>query len=132
MSRLLVLIAHGSRRPAWRAPLDALCARLCARIGPDAARLAFMELCPPDLATVVADAVARGVSRIDVLPLFMSGGGHVEHDIAPQVEALRAAHPEITIELLPALGEHPLVLDALCAIADPESAAEGVAGSGSA
>lgn len=120
MPHRLVLIAHGSRRSAWRAPLDALCARMQARLGPDAVRLAFMELCPPDLAEVAAEAAADGVTRLRVLPLFMSAGGHVEHDIAPQVEALRGRHPGLELELLPALGEHPLVFDALCAIAgDP-------------
>lgn len=118
MSRArLILIAHGSTRPSWRAPLEALRDRLAARLGPDTVRLAFMELCPPDLATVVAEAIADDIDAIRVLPLFMSAGGHVTHDIAPAVEALRAKHPAITLELLPALGEHPRVLDALCEIA---------------
>lgn len=118
MSRTrLVLIAHGSTRSSWRAPLEALRDRLAARLGADTVRLAFMELCPPDLATVLAEAAADGVVAVRVLPLFMSAGGHVTHDIAPAVEALRAAHPAIRIELLPAIGEHPRVLDALCEIA---------------
>lgn len=118
MSARLILVAHGSRRASWRAPLDALTGRVQARLGPDAVRLAFMELCPPDLETVVAEAVADGVTRIRILPLFMSSGGHVKHDIAPTIDALAAAHPGVDVQLLPALGEHPLVLDALCAIAD--------------
>ncbi|MEZ4433830.1 MAG: CbiX/SirB N-terminal domain-containing protein [bacterium] len=118
MSRArLVLIAHGSTRSTWRAPLEALRDRLAARLGADGVRLAFMELCPPDLGTVLAEAAADGVDAVRVLPLFMSAGGHVTHDIAPAVEALRSKHPAIALELLPALGEHPRVLDALCEIA---------------
>lgn len=117
MSERLILVAHGSRRPSWRAPLDALTARLQARLGPDAVRLAFMELCPPDIDAAVAEAAADGVRRARILPLFMSSGGHVTHDIAPTLEALVARYPEVELQLLPALGEHPLVLDALCAIA---------------
>ena len=89
-----------------------------ARLGADAVRIAYMELCPPDVATAVAEAVDDGVTRIRVLPLFMSSGGHVEHDIAPGLDELRARHAGLTLELLPALGEHPLILDALCTIAD--------------
>lgn len=118
----LVLIAHGSRRPEWQAPLNALCARLQARLGPAAVRLAFMELCPPDLAAVVDEAVADGIDVVRVLPLFMSGGGHVTHDIAPAVEALQARHALLILDLLPALGEHPRVLEALCEIAVESSA----------
>lgn len=113
----LIMVAHGSRRPAWRAPLDALCARLRDRLGARAVDLAFMELCEPDLPTAVGAAVADGASHIRILPLFMSGGGHVEHDIAPGLDDLRAAHPGVSVTLLPALGEHPRVLDALCTIA---------------
>lgn len=116
MRTRLILIAHGSRRASWRAPLEALCGRLQARLGADAVRLAFMELCPPDLATVAAEAFEGGVTHLRVLPLFMSAGGHVQHDIVPQVASLEAKYPAHTIELLPALGEHPMVLDALCAI----------------
>lgn len=117
MSEHLLLVGHGSRRPAWRAPLDALCGRMQARLGANAVAIAFMELCPPDIPTAVASAVAEGATRIRILPLFMSSGGHVEHDIAPGLDALRAQHPGLQLELLPALGEHPRVLDALCAIA---------------
>ncbi len=92
-----------------------------ARLGPDAVHIAFMELCPPDIPSAVDAAVADGVTRVRILPLFMSSGGHVDHDIAPSLEALRARHPGVRIELLPALGEHPLVLDALCAIAEDET-----------
>lgn len=118
MSERLLLVAHGSRRASWRAPLDALCARMRQRLGEHAVDLAFMELCPPDIPSAVAEAVAAGVVRVRVLPLFMSSGGHVQHDIAPTLDALRARHPGVTLDLLPALGEHPRVLDALCAIAE--------------
>ncbi|MCB9536154.1 MAG: CbiX/SirB N-terminal domain-containing protein [Myxococcales bacterium] len=114
----LVLFAHGSRRGAWRAPLEALAARLGERLGrPEAVALAYLELCPPSLGEAAAAALADGVERLRVLPLFMSGGGHVAHDLPPLVEAARAACPGLRIEVLPALGEHPLVLEALAAIA---------------
>lgn len=121
MKARLILVAHGSRRPAWRAPLDDLCARMQRRLGADAVRLAFMELCPPDLPSAVAEARRDGVGHVRVLPLFMSSGGHVEHDIAPTLAELGAAHDDLTLELLPALGEHPLILDALCTIASTDA-----------
>lgn len=114
----LILFAHGSRREAWRSPLEALAARLGERLGrPDGVALAYLELCPPTLGEAAATAAAEGVERLRVLPLFMSGGGHVARDLPPLVESARAACPGLVIEVLPALGEHPLVLDALAAIA---------------
>ncbi len=117
-----MLVAHGSRRASWRAPLEALRDRLAERVGEtEPVRLAYLEACPPTVAEAVAAAVASGVTRVKVLPLFISGGGHVEHDLAPQVAALSEQHRDVTIELLPALGEHPLVLDALALIAADHS-----------
>jgi len=91
--------------------------RLAAHLGGDAVRLAYLELCPPTIATAIEAAVTAGASRIRVLPLFISGGGHVQADVAPQVEAAAARHPDVSVELLPALGEHPVVMEAVCAIA---------------
>ncbi|WP_428266043.1 sirohydrochlorin chelatase [Haliangium sp.] len=93
-----LLIAHGSRDPAWARPFE----RLAAAVG---ARLAFMELGGPTVAEAVAEAVAAGAEHIRVLPLFMAVGRHVKHDIPASVEAARAAHPGVRIELLASLGE---------------------------
>lgn len=117
MRARLILLAHGSRRAAWGAPLEALTARLAQRIGADAVTLAYLDLSVPSLLDAARAAAADGVTRLRVMPLFLSGGGHVAHDVPPQIEAVRAALPNLDVVLLPPLGEHPLVLEALCAVA---------------
>lgn len=109
----LILLAHGSRRPAWREPFD----RLARRLGPDVA-LAFLEGCPPTLPEAVAQAAADGVEQVSVLPVFWSGGGHVARDVPALVEAARGLGP--IVEVLPAVGEHPEVIAALARIAAAE------------
>lgn len=106
----LILLAHGSRRPAWRVPFDALAARLG-----DGVALAFLEGCAPSLAETVAQAAADGVTQVAVLPVFWSSGGHVARDVPALVEA--AEGQGVTIEVLPAVGEHPLIIAALEQIA---------------
>lgn len=96
---VLILVAHGSRDPAWAQPFEAL-ARATG------ARLAFMELAQPRLVDAAEAALAAGARRIRVLPLFMAPGAHVREDIPAQVTALRAAHPGRVIDLLPSLGEN--------------------------
>ncbi len=73
--------------------------------------LAYLELCPPSLAELAA--ATDGPLRI--LPLFMSAGGHVQRDLAPLVQQLRREGREV--EVLPALGEHPLILEAIVQMA---------------
>jgi sirohydrochlorin cobaltochelatase len=102
---VLILIAHGSRDPAWRASVESVMAALDAELGPGQVRLAYMELMPPTLGDVVADAARDGIERIRVLPLFLARQGHVDRDVVPQVETVRAAYPQVRIDLLPPIGQ---------------------------
>lgn len=113
----LVLFAHGSGKPAWRVPFDALCATLQEHAGPEHVRLAFLASCTPDLPTVAAEAVADGVLTLRILPLFMSGGGHVLRDLPELRAGLQARWPELEVEVLSAVGEHPRVVAAMADIA---------------
>jgi sirohydrochlorin cobaltochelatase len=108
--RCLILVAHGSRDPRWRAPFERLRDELRSELPVE---LAFLELAPPDFAQATAAAVAAGARRIRVLPLFMAGGAHVERELPALVDAARAAHPGVTFELLGAIGEHPRFVELL-------------------
>ena len=103
----LILFAHGSRDPRWRATFEKLTADLSSDLGPGSVRLAYMEFAAPTLLDVVEEAARDGVARLRLLPLFLSAGGHVLNDIPPQVEAARSRHPEIEITVLPPIGENP-------------------------
>jgi sirohydrochlorin cobaltochelatase len=103
----LVLFAHGSRDPRWRAPFERLVGDLGAELGPDRFRLAYMEFVGPTLAEVAAEAAEDGTTRLRLLPLFLSAGAHVAQDIPDQVAAARRAHPFLHIEVLAPIGEHP-------------------------
>ena len=107
----VILLAHGSSRAAWRAPFEALAARL----GPST-RMAYLELCPPTLVEAATAAAAAGITHIAVLPVFWSSGGHVARDVPGHVEAARAVPGIESIEVLTAVGEHPRIIEALGAI----------------
>lgn len=113
----LILLAHGSSKPAWRAPFDALCVTLQGHAGAEHVRLAFLSSCGPDLPTVAAEAAADGIDTLQILPLFMSGGGHVLRDLRPLSDEIGLRWPDLQVELLPAVGEHPKVVAAMAAIA---------------
>jgi len=104
---MLVLFAHGSRDPRWRAPFERLLGSVNARTPGPKAALAFMEFCPPTLQEIADEAVSRGVTRIRLLPLFLAGGAHVAQDIPRIADEVRAAHPGLRIEVLPPVGEDP-------------------------
>jgi sirohydrochlorin cobaltochelatase len=103
----LVLLAHGSRNPHWRAPFDDLLTLLRQEAGADRVHLAYMQLASPSLAEVVDGLVTRGTSVIRVLPLLMSAGNHAYEDIPADVAALRQKHPGLSMEILAPIGSHP-------------------------
>lgn len=115
----IILLGHGSRDPQWRAPLDAVADRIRARHPGAMVTVAFLELSAPSLQGAMADLAARGVQRLRVLPVFFGMGKHAREDLPAEVQQLRQAHPELQIEVLPSIGEHPAVLDLLASLAAP-------------
>ncbi len=114
---MLILIAHGSRRPEWRESAEGMVKSLQTDIGRDVVQLAYMDCTPPTLMEAVSEAVQQGVKRIRVLPLFLTAEGHVTRDIHPLVEEAREAFADVVLELLPPVGQHPMFLELLKTIA---------------
>ncbi len=105
-----ILLAHGSRDPVWLETFRNLTAP--ALTGSADARLAFMELCPPSLEDSIRSATDDGITSIRVLPLFLARGRHLRQDIPKLIEQLQVRFA-VEIELLPPIGEHPTLAQAL-------------------
>ena len=102
----IILFAHGSREPQWRAPIEAVALQISAR-QPDArVRCAYLEICEPSLLDAASDLIAAGARQLRVFPLFLGVGKHAREDLPLLIAQVRAAHPDVPIELLPAAGEY--------------------------
>ena len=102
----IILFAHGSREPQWRAPIEAVALQISAR-QPDAlVRCAYLEICDPSLLDAASDLIAAGARQLRVFPLFLGVGKHAREDLPLLIAQVRAAHPDVRIELLPAAGEY--------------------------
>jgi sirohydrochlorin cobaltochelatase len=108
--RGIVLFGHGSRDPAWRAPIEAVAARIAQRAPTTPVRCAYLELCAPDLASVAAELVALGVDELRVLPMFLGMGRHAREDLPTLVHELQQRYRKLRIEVLPPVGEDPRTL----------------------
>lgn len=122
MNDALILLAHGSRDPRWRAPFDELASTLATRVERPL-RLAYMELCEPSLESTAAELDGAGCQHADVLPLFFAAGRHLREDVPGQIAALQAEHPQLSLQLLAPVGEHPAFVDALAAIIEGRAGA---------
>lgn len=103
----IVLIAHGSKAPKWKLPFEELATKLKKDIGENKISLAYLESIPPTLLEVISESVKKGFNNIMVLPLFMSGGGHVDKDIPEKIKEVKKKFPKIKIKQLPPIGENP-------------------------
>ncbi len=115
MASALILFAHGARDARWAEPFERVLARVTAHSPERAPMLAFLELMQPDLASAIAAQVALGFTAVRIVPLFLGQGGHLRDDVPRLVDAVRSAHPRVTIELAGAAGEDDAVIEALAA-----------------
>ena len=111
----VILIAHGARDARWLEPFTRLSAELSRKLAPCRVALSFMEFAPPSLADAARELDRAGVARVLVVPIFLSGGGHVAQDIPALVAAERTRFPHVTFEVSGALGEEPEVVAAMAA-----------------
>lgn len=117
MTRGIVLFAHGSRDPLWHRPMQAVAAQILQTQSGVAVECAYLELSPPDLPTVCAKLVERGIRTITIVPMFLGVGKHAREDLPLLVTALREAHPQIDFELQGAVGEDLRLIALLADIA---------------
>lgn len=115
--RAVVLFAHGSRDPLWRQPIEAVASRMADSAPQVLVRCAFLELCAPDLNTVVHELLALGVQSMTVVPMFLGVGKHAREDLPQLMQALQAQHPLIQLTLRPAIGEDPAMIELMAKIA---------------
>lgn len=113
MSRGLLLFAHGARDPRWAQPFDAVAQRILVASPDLAVALAFLEFMQPTIIDAGQALVARGCTRIEVVPLFLGAGGHVRKDLPELLERLRAAHAGVEWLLRTAIGEETSVIEAM-------------------
>ena len=119
--KTIILFAHGARDPAWAQPLqrtrEAVLAQAAAAGAVLDVRLAFLEFISPTLDVAIDEAVAAGTTDVQVVPVFLAQSGHVRRDVPALLDAARARHPAMQIELQGALGEEQSVIDALATAA---------------
>ncbi|MEN9538900.1 MAG: hypothetical protein RLZZ126_1135 [Pseudomonadota bacterium] len=104
---VIVLLAHGSRDPLWKQPVEAVAAAL-AQHRPDAvAGCAYIEHSSPSFEEFSDIQCANGATEFIVFPLFIGAGRHVREDVQALVQAARAKHPGARFEVRPFLGDEP-------------------------
>lgn len=119
--RAILLLAHGSRDPAWSAPFVKLRDKVASRAPDAVVANAYLEHTSPDVIDAAREAVAAGAKRIEIVPIFLGPGGHVRSDLPRLAAAVRETFAGVEVTLAAPIGESEAVIDAIAAFcAAPE------------
>jgi sirohydrochlorin ferrochelatase len=105
----ILLFAHGSPVEEANRGVRDLAAKVEA-VGPyQYVRAAFLEGGEPDLVSGIKQASTAGLSRLIVLPYFLTVGLHLRRDLPKLVAAAREKCPALEISIGQSLEGHPLM-----------------------
>ena len=111
MSRAILLVDHGSRRPEANVLLDEVAAALRERLPGCPVAIAHLEFGAPDVETAVAECVRAGARQLLVHPYFLVEGVHTRRDIPERLRAAAARYPELRVQISQPLGFHEGIVD---------------------
>lgn len=105
----VVFVGHGTRSEAGcRMFLETV--RLAREMGtgwPPVVETAYLELREPGVPAVLASLHARGVRRVDLVPVLLFAAGHHKMDLPAQVRSVTQGHPDLVVRIGPVLGADP-------------------------
>ena len=110
----VIIVDHGSRRAQSNASLEEVAALFASRY-PDAGVVepAHMELAMPDIEAAYGRCVARGATRIVILPFFLARGKHWTRDIPSLTAQAAEKFPGTRYQIAEPLGIDDLILELL-------------------
>ena len=88
-------------------------AQAAAQAGGFEVQVGFLEPVHPTLDEAVAMLAGKGISRILVLPYFLTLGLHLQRDLPKIVERASRAHPGVEIRVTPPLDGHAALIQIL-------------------
>jgi sirohydrochlorin ferrochelatase len=109
----IVLFAHGSRVESANDAVRAVAADLARAGGFAHVQAAFLELGRPSLEDAVGRLVEDGVTRVVVVPYFLTLGLHMERDLPRLVDDIASKHSKLEMSVTPPLDGHPALVDVL-------------------
>jgi sirohydrochlorin ferrochelatase len=108
----IVIFAHGSSVASANDAVRAVAEAAAAAGAFERVETAFLET-QPSLSDAVAHLAEGGVTRILVVPYFLTLGIHLQRDLPAIVEQLSRAHGNVEIRVTPPLDGHPALAQIL-------------------
>ncbi len=115
MKNALLVMVHGSPRPASNGAMFAVVEQVRALNAFDLVSVGFMELNDPPIPKAIDELVSQGATSVVAVPYFLHTGTHVADDLPTLLEEAQAKHPHVSFSMGDYLGHDPLLMDVLAA-----------------
>lgn len=109
----LIIVDHGSRRAASNEMLEVFVGQFAPESGYDIVEPAHMELAEPSIGTAFDRCVARGATKVAVVPYFLSPGRHWHKDIPNITRDAALHHPHVEYVVTAPIGLNPMMKDVI-------------------
>ncbi len=109
----LVVMVHGSPRPASNKEMFRVVEVVKARQAFDIVEVGFMECNEPTIKDALDSCAAQGASDVTAVPYFLHTGTHVADDLPTLLDEAQARHPEINFSMGRYLGASETVTEVL-------------------
>lgn len=109
----IILFGHGARNAEYLEPFLRIRAEALASDPGARVELGFLEFTQPLLEATIDALVADGIASIVIVPIFFAPGRHVLKDLPQLAGAAMDRHPQLHIEIAPAVGQAPAVVTAM-------------------
>lgn len=109
----LVIVDHGSRRAASNEMLEVFVEQFAPESGYAIVEPAHMELAEPSIATAFDRCVARGATKVAVVPYFLSPGRHWHKDIPNITRDAALKYPDVEYVVTAPIGLNPMMKDVI-------------------
>ncbi|NVO00208.1 MAG: CbiX/SirB N-terminal domain-containing protein [Geobacteraceae bacterium] len=106
MKRAILIMAHGSRIAEANDAAREVAKMVQEMTGEEIVEVSFRELHEPDIQQGIDNCVAKGATKILLLPYFLFMGAHVQHDLPEEIEMAQKRHPGLEMVMGPHLGVH--------------------------
>ena len=103
----LLVVGHGSRVGPANRIVRRIARALRRRFPGRVVEACYLEAASPDVPTGIDRCVARGATRVLLVPYLLLLGGHVRRDLPRAAARARWRHRGLVVRVAPHLGDDP-------------------------
>jgi sirohydrochlorin ferrochelatase len=107
----IILFGHGSRIPGAGEGMEQVAQRMRDKLGPGIIDICYMSRLGPHFPEVFESCVARGATKVIVMPYFLHSGLHLIEDIPDLLRDKASKYPHVKLVLGKNLGFDECIVD---------------------